>query len=99
MRVLLALVLALFFVISSASASVSAATAAAMSAATAAQLLFRSVPVPAQLPRTAFSILSYNILLPNSVDGWWTYKNYCPVTPMAARSWEARKRLLEQKIR
>jgi mRNA deadenylase 3'-5' endonuclease subunit Ccr4 len=57
------------------------------------------MPLPAQLPRTAFSVLSYNILLPNSVDGWWTYKNYSPVTPMAARSWEARKRLLEQRIR
>lgn len=24
----------------------------------------------------SLSVLSYNILLPNSVDGWWTYKMY-----------------------
>ena len=30
--------------------------------------------------KNTFSLLSYNILLPNSVDGWWTFKNYCPVS-------------------
>ena len=37
------------------------------------------------------SVLSYNLLLPNSVDGWWTFKNYCPNTPMEARSWRMRQ--------
>jgi mRNA deadenylase 3'-5' endonuclease subunit Ccr4 len=55
-----------------------------------------------------FSILSYNILLPNSIDGWWTFKNYCPITTSnknndASRattttSWQARKILLKNKI-
>ena len=44
------------------------------------------------------SVLSYNLLLPNSVDGWWTFKNYCPNTPMEARSWLRRQALLAKKI-
>jgi exonuclease III len=48
-------------------------------------------------PKTV-SVLSYNLLLPNSVDGWWTYKNYCPNTPMEARSWPSRQELLARKI-
>ena len=28
------------------------------------------------LPVQGISVLTYNVLLPNSVDGWWTYKMY-----------------------
>ena len=28
------------------------------------------------LPAHGISVLTYNVLLPNSVDGWWTYKMY-----------------------
>jgi endonuclease/exonuclease/phosphatase family metal-dependent hydrolase len=48
-------------------------------------------------PRT-FSVLSHNILLPNSDDGWWTYKNYTPATPDAHKTWEHRQTLLESKV-
>ena len=39
-----------------------------------------------------------NVLLPNSDDGWWTFKNYCPSTPDASRTWESRKSLMAAKI-
>jgi len=40
------------------------------------------------------SVLSHNILLPSSVDGWWTYKNYCPITNPIHQTWPARQSLL-----
>lgn len=42
--------------------------------------------------------MSYNILLPNSEQGWWVYKYYHPDVPIEDRTWEARKRLLSQQI-
>eukprot|EP00962_Isochrysis_galbana_P024178 scaffold7391_cov95-Isochrysis_galbana.AAC.2 len=48
-------------------------------------------------PRSV-SILSWNVLLPNSRDGWWLYKYYPPGVPAAATRWEARRELLEQTI-
>lgn len=64
---------------------------------------------PAALPRPpAFSpaieqlsILSYNVLLPNSMDGWWTYKMYNPPLPEDAQyqsSWEYRRDLLKERF-
>jgi hypothetical protein len=47
------------------------------------------------------SVLSYNILLPNSIDGWWTYKMYMPPLPPERQyqsSWEYRKELLRNRI-
>jgi Endonuclease/Exonuclease/phosphatase family len=47
------------------------------------------------------SVLSYNILLPNSIDGWWTYKMYMPPLPPERQyqsSWEYRKQLLRNRI-
>jgi hypothetical protein len=46
------------------------------------------------------TILSYNILLPNSVDGWWVYKmySYRHAIPAEKTSWEIRKSLLRQEI-
>ncbi|GMI50574.1 hypothetical protein TeGR_g14126 [Tetraparma gracilis] len=52
----------------------------------------------ASSPKT-FSILSYNILLPNSQDGWWIRKNYPPSTPSASREWPHRSALLQAKVR
>ena len=62
---------------------------------------------PCALPTTTtttLSIMSYNILLPNSQDGWWTYKMYNPPVvldddnPQIA-SWEYRRDLIQERIR
>lgn len=50
-----------------------------------------------------FFTQSYNILLPNSQDGWWTYKMYLPPLTDADQSsifstWEYRKSLLRERI-
>lgn len=63
---------------------------------------------PAALPKPihsvpSLSILSYNVLLPNSVDGWWNFKMYNP--PLVDEkdwhisSWDYRRDLLKEKIR
>ena len=49
----------------------------------------------------SLSVLSYNVLLPNSVDGWWNYKMYLP--PLGAdrqyiAAWDHRKQLLRDRI-
>lgn len=48
------------------------------------------------------SVMSYNILLPNSVDGWWNYKMYDPRQPREEVdricSWEYRKSLLQRQV-
>jgi mRNA deadenylase 3'-5' endonuclease subunit Ccr4 len=47
------------------------------------------------------SVMSYNVLLPNSVDGWWNYKMYYPPLTgetLAVSSWEYRKELLRKRI-
>gem|GEM_PF-2581723 len=44
----------------------------------------------------AFSLVSYNILLPNSVRGWWVFKFYQPSVPDEARAWAHRQRLLRE---
>lgn len=60
---------------------------------------------PIATPNTVveqLSILSYNVLLPNSVDGWWTYKMYAPPLPPDLQyqsSWEYRQDLLKQRIK
>jgi endonuclease/exonuclease/phosphatase family metal-dependent hydrolase len=49
----------------------------------------------------SLSILSYNILLPNSVDAWWTYKMYSPPLSVENReisSWTYRRNLLQDRI-
>lgn len=56
-------------------------------------------------PSPTLSVMSYNILLPNSVDGWWTYKMYSP--PVVEEedeqnniaSWEYRRFLIQERIR
>ena len=57
-------------------------------------------------PSLSLSVMSYNVLLPNSVDGWWNYKMYQqPKGPSLDNdyisrisSWEYRQVLLKKKI-
>ncbi|KAL9181355.1 hypothetical protein ACHAXT_010160 [Thalassiosira profunda] len=58
---------------------------------------------PATVPRLsgALSVLGYNVLLPNSKDGWWNYKMYLP--PLGPgdediSTWEYRSSLLRERI-
>ncbi len=55
---------------------------------------------PAELNRNPedISLMSYNILLPNSEQGWWVYKYYHPDTPLEERLWASRKALLQRQI-
>lgn len=62
---------------------------------------------PTILPATAtlaptdpdtLSVLSYNVLLPNSVRGWWLFKYYQPTTDDAHRAWPHRQRLLRDQL-
>ena len=58
------------------------------------------------LPVQGISVLTYNVLLPNSVDGWWTYKMYNDPTHLELKepfsesvsSWDYRRDLLKQRI-
>lgn len=56
---------------------------------------------PCALPTTTLSVMSYNILLPNSQDGWWTYKMYSPpvVNNPQVASWEYRRGLIQERIK
>lgn len=48
-----------------------------------------------------FSVLSYNILLPNSVDGWWNYKMYDPSILKdnpSISEWKYRQSLLMERL-
>lgn len=63
---------------------------------------------PASLPPPSIgargcqlSVLTYNVLLPNSQDGWWNYKMYLP--PLSPEEehisrWEHRRSLLRERI-
>ena len=68
------------------------------------QHLIGPAPFPAQLVSPScdnLSVISYNVLLPNSVDGWWNYKMYLPpLTPEQKvwSTWEYRRELLRQRI-
>lgn len=44
------------------------------------------------------SLMSYNILLPNSLHGWWVYKYYHPSTPSELTTWAYRRSLLQQQL-
>jgi len=44
------------------------------------------------------SLLSYNILLPNSIEGWWIPKCFVQGTPQEARTWKSRKEKLENQL-
>mmetsp|Transcript_33586 Transcript_33586/g.77475 ORF Transcript_33586/g.77475 Transcript_33586/m.77475 type:complete len:455 (-) Transcript_33586:300-1664(-) len=61
-----------------------------------------SLPVPSRPPfPPSLSVLSWNVLLPNSVDAWWTYKMYNPpLTPHQQHvgKWPYRRDLLRARI-
>jgi hypothetical protein len=65
------------------------------------RVLDATSPLGAALPSPAlgFSILSYNVLLPNSSHhGWWIPKFYDPTVPAEHRAWPHRQALLRQGI-
>lgn len=45
-----------------------------------------------------FSILSWNILLPNSQDNWWNHKMYNPWVAMDHRQWAHRQALIQDRL-
>jgi mRNA deadenylase 3'-5' endonuclease subunit Ccr4 len=59
---------------------------------------------PAALPTTVpehLSVLSYNVLLPNSSDGWWNYKMYDPTQSNdidSISTWDYRRDLIKRRI-
>ncbi len=58
---------------------------------------------PATLPNAPnhLSVLSYNVLLPNSMDGWWNYKMYDPTASYdidTISTWEYRRDLIKKRI-
>lgn len=59
------------------------------------------VPSGAALPKLStagFSIISFNVLLPNSSDGWWLYKYYDGDTPSVTTEWPSRSKLLADSL-
>ena len=51
-------------------------------------------PLPPSQPGRSFSVATFNVLLPNGVDGWWIPKMYPPEVPDEARRWPHRQRRL-----
>lgn len=51
-----------------------------------------------ELGEEGFSIASWNVLLPNSIDGWWIYKYYRKHTPDEHREWPHRRDLMRKII-
>eukprot|EP00977_Amphora_coffeiformis_P021287 scaffold9134_cov170-Amphora_coffeaeformis.AAC.11 len=45
-----------------------------------------------------FSILSWNILLPNAEDNWWNHKMYSSGVPMEHREWPHRQALIRDRL-
>ena len=66
-----------------------------------------SIPVlPAREPLPSFigentdqfSLMSWNILLPNSQDNWWCHKQYSSNVPMDKRQWKHRQSLIKERL-
>lgn len=45
-----------------------------------------------------FSLLSWNILLPNSQDNWWCHKQYSSNVDMDKRQWKHRQSLIKERL-
>ena len=56
-----------------------------------------SVPLPC-LGKNGFTVLTYNVLIPNSQDGWWVYKYYCAGTKREHTEWAHREKLFKQQF-
>ena len=46
----------------------------------------------------SFSLLSFNILLPNSKDNWWCHKQYSRDVDMKKRQWKHRQSLIADRL-
>lgn len=57
--------------------------------------------LPPSVGTASLSVMTYNVLLPNSVDGWWTYKMYSPPLPpnSAIDGWDHRRDTLRERVR
>ena len=69
------------------------------------QHLTSPVALPSMPPLSGsashLSVVTYNVLLPNSVDGWWNYKMYCPPLGddrLHIASWDYRRNLLKERL-
>ena len=61
-------------------------------------LLPATEPLPA-MGAAGFSLLSFNVLIPNSVDGWWTYKYYkAGAISEECTKWPARVGLMRERL-
>eukprot|EP00403_Amphidinium_massartii_P041901 CAMPEP_0178450650 /NCGR_PEP_ID=MMETSP0689_2-20121128/43241_1 /TAXON_ID=160604 /ORGANISM="Amphidinium massartii, Strain CS-259" /LENGTH=515 /DNA_ID=CAMNT_0020076137 /DNA_START=52 /DNA_END=1599 /DNA_ORIENTATION=- len=81
-----------------AKASAQRPSAAAVAATSKAGALTLPAGVPlAQPSPQSFSVLSYNVLLPNSNDGWWIYKYYRDLNREIAM-WQQRQSLLKKQL-
>ena len=56
------------------------------------------LPSSSSVDCKSFSLLSWNVLLPNSKDNWWCHKQYSSNTPMSARQWSHRHSLIKDRI-
>ena len=52
----------------------------------------------ASLASASLKLISYNVLIPNSIDGWWIFKYYDSTNSAEASAWELRQELLKQQI-
>ena len=79
-----------------------AASVEAMTAAAAAPAIIPArLPLSTHLPTDSspsFSILSWNILLPNSRDNWWCHKQYASHVEMSKRTWSHRRQLIRTRL-
>ena len=60
-------------------------------------VLEKGTPLP-ELGKAGFTLSTYNVLLPNSSDGWWIYKYYQKHVPMDQRTWAYRSQLAKTNI-
>lgn len=55
-------------------------------------------PLSSFVKKSEFSLLSWNILLPNSQDNWWCYKQYSSNVDMEKRQWKHRQSLIKDRL-
>ena len=48
--------------------------------------------------KNQFSLMSWNILLPNNQDNWWCHKQYSSNVDIEKRSWSYRKSLMKERL-
>jgi endonuclease/exonuclease/phosphatase family metal-dependent hydrolase len=62
-----------------------------------AQTVAADLPLP-QLGDKGFTLLTYNVLMPNSNDGWWVHKYYGAGVDKDHTEWEYRVKLLRKQM-